>query len=222
MEEKLPPQEKQDSHLDVAKDNKKGFSIVEILIVIVFIGLISAVGWFVYDRQNSKTNQEQANTTQNQTESQKTEPPKPKTLLKGTFGDSGEYGTLQVEGYATTVKRNEDFCQENCKQYDYVFFNITRTENTNIFTYLKNQSGNSFVQDKSVGMGCIINEQVSYSNNSDTRGSQEYTVSKGDTSAVMAATANKPIVLELERLKLSGEGGAPTCYSHFTTFKVIK
>jgi prepilin-type N-terminal cleavage/methylation domain-containing protein len=35
------------------KVNQKGFSVVEILIVIVVIGLIGTVGWLVYDRQNA-------------------------------------------------------------------------------------------------------------------------------------------------------------------------
>ena len=37
------------------KNNQKGFSVVEILIVIVVVGLLGAVGWLVYDRQKSKT-----------------------------------------------------------------------------------------------------------------------------------------------------------------------
>lgn len=35
--------------------HQKGFSVVEILVVIVIVGLLGAVGWLVYDRQNSKT-----------------------------------------------------------------------------------------------------------------------------------------------------------------------
>lgn len=37
------------------KSNQKGFSVVEILIVIVVVGLLGAAGWLVYDRQKSKT-----------------------------------------------------------------------------------------------------------------------------------------------------------------------
>ena len=37
------------------KANQKGFSVVEIFIVIVVVGLIGTVGWLVYDRQKSKT-----------------------------------------------------------------------------------------------------------------------------------------------------------------------
>lgn len=209
------------------KKNEHGFSAIEIIIVIVIIGLIGTVGWLVYDRQNNKPNNLQSDATQSEKDSPKPDDSSakdssPKTLAKGTFGDNGEYGTLQAEGYSTTVKRNEAECQENCKQYDYVFFNITRTENTNIFSYLKKLSGNSAVQNKAIGMGCIADGQISYFNSSDSKGSVEYKLTMDDTSAVMASTAEKPVALDIERLQYSTGKGAPTCYSHFTTFKVIK
>lgn len=46
------------------KHNEKGFSVVEILIVIVVVGLLGAVGWLVYDRQNSKTDNKEVVSTQ--------------------------------------------------------------------------------------------------------------------------------------------------------------
>lgn len=58
------------------KVNQKGFSVVEILFVMVVVGLLAAIGWLVYDRQNNKSNKEQANTTPAQTETQKAETPK--------------------------------------------------------------------------------------------------------------------------------------------------
>ncbi|MEI6751380.1 MAG: prepilin-type N-terminal cleavage/methylation domain-containing protein [Candidatus Saccharibacteria bacterium] len=51
------------------KNNQKGFSVVEILIVIVVVGLLGAVGWLVYDRQNNKqTDSTTAPTANNQNE----------------------------------------------------------------------------------------------------------------------------------------------------------
>ena len=46
------------------KANQKGFSGVEILIVIVVVGLLGAVGWLVYDRQNNKADNNEAVSTQ--------------------------------------------------------------------------------------------------------------------------------------------------------------
>jgi prepilin-type N-terminal cleavage/methylation domain-containing protein len=47
--------------------NEKGFSVVEILIVIVVVGLIGAVAWLIYDRQgNNKKTDTYSDTIQNQ------------------------------------------------------------------------------------------------------------------------------------------------------------
>lgn len=47
------------------KKNEKGFSMVEMLIVIVLVGLTGAVGWLVYDRQNNKKDTATPSVTQN-------------------------------------------------------------------------------------------------------------------------------------------------------------
>jgi type II secretory pathway pseudopilin PulG len=45
------------------KKNEQGFSVVEILIVIVVVGLIGATGWFVFSRQNKKQSSKQDSQT---------------------------------------------------------------------------------------------------------------------------------------------------------------
>ena len=49
------------------KINQKGFSVVEILIVIVVVGLLGAVGWLVYDRQKDKPSDNTAATSTTKT-----------------------------------------------------------------------------------------------------------------------------------------------------------
>lgn len=70
------------------KVNQKGFSVVEILIVIVVVGLLGAVGLLVYDRQKSKTDSQQTNT---QTTEQSKETPKEeaKTSTPYSFKELG-------------------------------------------------------------------------------------------------------------------------------------
>lgn len=58
------------------KNNQKGFSALEILVVIVIIALLATIGWLVYDRQNSKTDNKQASTQTNQQEQTPAQPPK--------------------------------------------------------------------------------------------------------------------------------------------------
>lgn len=58
------------------KKNQKGFSVIEVLVVIVVVGLLGAVGWLVYDRQSSKSVDKpviQASTTQKQETSKQEE-----------------------------------------------------------------------------------------------------------------------------------------------------
>ena len=79
------------------KTNQKGFSVVEILIVIVVVGLLGAVGWLVYDRQKSKSNDK--TTTQTTQQEQKQEPTKQETkaelaTIKTTSGFSLSYPKL--------------------------------------------------------------------------------------------------------------------------------
>jgi Tfp pilus assembly protein PilV len=66
------------------KKNKKGFSIIELLIIIVVVGLLGVVGWLVYDRQKSKTsetpstqNTQATASPQEQTPTQETKKPDP-------------------------------------------------------------------------------------------------------------------------------------------------
>lgn len=56
--------------------HQKGFSVVEILVVIAAVGLLGAVGWLVYDRNKSKTSDTsntQANTQQEEASKKGTE-----------------------------------------------------------------------------------------------------------------------------------------------------
>jgi type II secretory pathway pseudopilin PulG len=212
--------------------NQKGFSAVETIIVIVIVALIGFVGWYVWSAKkktdnslaaassgsNSQTSQKQSNTT--------TKPAKPTVLSKGDFSSATETGSLQIEGYASTDKRfdvqgDTQTCSNDCKKDDYILFNIAGTGNDDIFMYLKNNNGNSYVQDKAIGMGCLTYGQISYYNRSDANGSKKFTISASDSSKIMSATAAKPIILELNKLKLSGGGSSPTCYSQFTNFKVV-
>ena len=55
------------------KRNEKGFSVVEIIIVIVVVGQLGAVGWLVYDRQKTKTDNKDTTIQTSQQEDKKEE-----------------------------------------------------------------------------------------------------------------------------------------------------
>lgn len=76
------------------KTNQKGFSVVEVLIVVVIVGLIGTVGWFVYDRQKSKNNEQPV--TQNSQQNQE-------TIKQETKADANE-GYLVVKEWGLRFK----------------------------------------------------------------------------------------------------------------------
>ena len=65
------------------KTNQKGFSIVEILVIMVVVGFLGAVGWLVYERQKNKTSSQQPVTTQ--ASEQKQETPKEETKKSAPY-----------------------------------------------------------------------------------------------------------------------------------------
>lgn len=88
------------------KSNQKGFSVVEILIVIVVTGLIGTVGWLVYDRQNSKTDNQNTDTQTSQHEEKKQEETPREETKKSTTYSFKELGISMdiLEGW--DVKTN--------------------------------------------------------------------------------------------------------------------
>lgn len=194
-----------------------------LIIVVVILSLLLVVfgGYIIYDKL---LNAEKETITKE--EDPITEERDPITLEKGTFKNdaNGGSGTVQVEGYVTTIEKNEDpYCQENCTdKINYVFFNILRTENTEFQDYINGHEGNSFVSGNAIGLGCIKNEILSYVNDSDLNGMKGYELLKDDTSKIMNSTKEKPVILELERLKFSSGSYAPSCYSHITKITVIE
>lgn len=57
------------------KINQKGFSVVEILVVVVIVGLFGAVGWLVYDRQSKNKTEPVATQTVTKKESNESATP---------------------------------------------------------------------------------------------------------------------------------------------------
>jgi prepilin-type N-terminal cleavage/methylation domain-containing protein len=73
------------------KNNQKGFSVVEILVVLVIVGLLGTVGWLIHDRQSSKIANEQTSVSQTKTQtSQNQTETKQDAVKDGTI--SGKLG----------------------------------------------------------------------------------------------------------------------------------
>ena len=143
-------------------------------------------------------------------------------LPEGSFGfnDYGMfYGDFYVEGYARVQEIPEAFCEENCTMYDYVSFVVMKTNNAQFYEFLEKNKGNSYTGEISIGLGCIENGVIGYSNHSDKLGMQEMMLSDDVSKAILDSSQENPIQLKLTKLELSAGRGAPTCYSHITTIE---
>jgi uncharacterized membrane protein YukC len=201
----------------VNKKQSQSGSAHLIIVIVLVVALLGALGFIVYQNFIAKP-----------TDNALTEAPK--ALIAGDFGNNGDYGTFQVRGYATANEvqympgvSGPYSCHDGgCVTNDYIYFNVVKTENTHILDYLIKNHGSSYVQDNAIGMGCVENNAINYSNISDLNGMKDFSISTVDTAKILAATAEKPIDLSIEKLNFTGTSGdAPACYSQFANFSVI-
>jgi len=222
--------------------NKKGFNPIYVVLIIAIVGIIGFTGWYVWSKnQTPKVGNYQECVKAKGAKILETYPEqcvingqtfvnpiqkieevkKPLQLAKGDFGDNGEYGTFQAQGYADISKLDEAWCETNCKQYDYVYFVILKTENTNLAGYFKQMHDNLFVGGNRVGIGCLNNGKIEYYNPSDANPNGQYTISARDTAKIIKSTKTEPIVLEITKEKYTSGRSGTTCTSLFTNFKII-
>ena len=94
------------------KANQKGFSVVEILIVIVVVGLLAVAGWLVYDRQKNRTDDKAA--TQTSTTQPKSDNSSNESVLEGFKKYDDANFSMQYPNLWKTSTKND--------QPEWVFF----------------------------------------------------------------------------------------------------
>lgn len=147
------------------------------------------------------------------------------TLPEGSFGAEGEgafSGDLTVRGYADTVTVDEPFCTENCRKFTYVFFEIDETGNEGLLDFLPVNEGNAYVRPSAIGLGCVEDDVIHYSNQSDRNQMAEFRLDPTLSQAILESSAANPVTLHLTKLPLSGGTEAPACYAHFTTVELAE
>ena len=212
--------------------HKKG-NVAVIIIITVLVAIAASAITYIVVTQMQASKQVTAPVEQKQPDTQVQPTPTPtptaqespaqtaQTLPKSqsTFkaDEKGNfYGTLVVTGYPTIKIEPEPFCEANCKKYSYVFFQVLSTDINALPEFLGANEGNSFVGKGQIGIGCVQDKIISYSNDSDKFGMKKYTVSQELSKKILDSTKEAPVTIELERLLFTGGSGAPACYSHFT------
>lgn len=198
-----------------------GFGVIEVILLLVVIGIILMTGWVVYNRQ-----QESGSTS---TPSQEQSSP----TLEKAFGENGDFGTLQAEGYTSKTTAETGSCgigEEDCEETEALLFHITDTDNSHISQFI-NASDHAHPEDSFL-LGCLENDRLSYFNpydiydaegNLEFRTIGEFSQSEEETSQLLNATIDEPITLELRKLQYSHPGkGMPGCAALFTTVEILE
>lgn len=140
----------------------------------------------------------------------------------GAAGEGGFSGDLYVRGHAKIVTVDEPFCEENCREFDYAFFEIDETGNESLADFLSLNAGNAYVRPSAVGLGCVEEGIIHYSNQSDERQMANVSLDAAASQAILASSIASPVTLRLNKLPLSGGTEAPVCYTHFTTIELAE
>lgn len=99
----------------MSKD-QKGFSVIEILIVVVILGLIGAAAWLVYDRQkNSASSDSGQSTQQSQTAQQET------TKSDQTVDETANWTKVTSGKSSFTIKLPDGWNVKNWASSDYSY-----------------------------------------------------------------------------------------------------
>lgn len=129
-------------------------------------------------------------------------------------------GDFLVSGYPTLENIHESFCEDrDCPSYRYVYFNVLSTENSELQEHLMESADYLRHRSMRIGLGCLDNDRIHWTNDSDERGQQEQQLSAEFTIEVMAATMADPISLHLIKLPNSKRIVSPACSSEFSTIE---
>lgn len=147
------------------------------------------------------------------------------SLPRGNFGADSEgsfSGDLTLRGYVDITRVQEPFCVEDCETFSYATFKILEASNEELADFLLMNEGNAYAAGDAIGLGCVDDGIIHYSNHSDAQQMKEYVLPPEVSAAILASTENEPVMLHLKKLPLSGGTEAPACYSHFTTMSVVQ
>lgn len=142
-------------------------------------------------------------------------------------GELDYFGTLTLTGYLSIEEIKCDPTDDlpDCSvptTYKYANFNFTGTDNEQIYEYLGEKRGNSFVGEKSVGLGCYkAEEKIIESGNFGDDGFVENKITGEELSRLLASSKMNPVKLQITKSHVSAGRDAPKCYSLFRNFKVI-
>lgn len=138
----------------------------------------------------------------------------------------GFFGSAILTGYILTYPSmcgvGDSLACDDTNYFDYSYFNVVRSENEEIFDFLKERKGKAFIIQRSIGLGCYQEEEGRlFSKNSGDRGSYDNLVTGESLQQLMASGPKNYVRLKVTRPIYTDKKIAPYCYSLFREFKVL-
>jgi hypothetical protein len=125
--------------------------------------------------------------------------------------------SVMAKGYVVLRDREQAFCEDHCQTYSYAFFVFQ--ENKELQRFTQKNTGNAFVKNSAIGMGCITKDGLAYTNNA-VIGNKSETLSIDFTNALLQSNKDNLVELSFKK-EIAGPGqGANNCYSHFRDFSL--
>ncbi len=173
-----------------------------ILTVFIFVWCDFNQNWNSWENENNNNSQEENNFSQS-----------------GSFSKNEDWnytGELKIKWFAESTQKKEAFCEENCENFTYLFFNILDSNDQDLDNFLSENNWSYFVEEDRIWIGCKTEENtINYYNESDENWLQEYELNSELSQKIINSSKNSPVTLSLNMPLLSMWSGAPTCYSYF-------
>lgn len=138
----------------------------------------------------------------------------------------GFFGSATLTGYVITHPSQcgvgDSLPCDETNQFDYTYFRIVKSENEEIFDFLKERKGKPFITQGAIGLGCYVKEEGRlFSKNSGDRGSYNNLVTGESLKQLMASGPKNYVQLRITRPIYTDRKIAPYCYSLFRNFKIL-
>ncbi len=215
------------------EENKRGKTGLKILVIILFITILGLLGFGYYKYNDFNTKYDNLKQELEELKKEKTSNENTNNKTENTTSDSntfkldssdhnGGYGTVIVTGYSKIDHKDENNMFN--KAYDYLYFHILDSKNSDFLKFIDSHAGNDFVDEKAIGLGCVENNVIKRINTSDELGEQDFKSTTEQKDKIINSTKENPIKLKLTRLTTTQDSRTAgyMCESFITYVDIIE
>lgn len=129
-------------------------------------------------------------------------------------------GAAQLYGYVEVQKRSD---AESGDLYQYVTFHILESNSEEFMKFLKSNADDVYVNEDSIGLGCLINNQIKLLNYSDVYGAEgainTIKQTEVDYGELLSSTKDNPVKLNIRKnINTMYYSYHPVCESMLSSF----